>query len=482
MLENEIARQLQNASEAASQRRTMLAKWGINTFLLICLAWIAWNARNAFPSVDDFCYAARAMKEGVLRSVQIEYTSWGGRYSATFLLSAFGQSRDLLLHRYYIVPLSVLLLNFLACAWLLRTFLIRPAAYLMPFFMVVLGMFSFRETIFWLAGAYTYGIAFALLIVLVTEEMRILADCLAFNPPPSWLRITVLSSASIVLAGFNETIMLAHIALLLALGCACLIAPKGGSHALRVAAVLGSAVLGAWIVRHAPGNLARTSTLAAPQLLPAIAHSLQWILERYILSFFITALLFYSSLLIYRPQAKIILDRTGARLAAGMLFFGLWAAMFARAYVLGDAGPARSQAVDNLLVSLLAFFTAWHVYTCDPEAARQGRRLAPILFSFVGLFLFCFMLRTGPDGLPLREVLGNMRYSRPLKAFMDERMKRAQTAGGQALALPDYPNKTRPVNYFDDIQQDPGDWRNACFASYFGLPEVRLEKLEAGEH
>lgn len=156
--------------------------------------------------------------------------------------------------------------------------------------------------------------------------------------------------------------------------------------------------------------------------------------------------------------------------------------MFTRVYVLGDADPARSQAVDTLLVSLLAFFAAWHVYTCAPEAARQGRGLAPILFSFTGMFLFCFALRTGPDGVPLREVLGNMRYSRPFKAFMNDRMERTQTTAGQALTLPDYPNKARPITYFDDIQEDPKDWRNACFASYFRMQEVLLEKMDAGAH
>jgi hypothetical protein len=467
-----------DADQAISPRILGLAKSAVFTFLLACLAWIVWNTSNAFPSVDDFCYSARAAREGVLRSVAIEYASWGGRYSATFLLSAFGQSRELLLHYYFIVPLSILLLNLLACAYFLRVWLFRPTSFLLPFFMTVLALFSFRETIFWMAGGYTYGIAIALLIPLIAEELRLLGNCLSDQPHPSHTRMLLLCTASIVLAGFNETVMVAHIALLLTLMLICLVVKRNARFACSVAALLCSAILGAYIVRHAPGNLVRQPALAALQFLPALGRSLLWIFERYTLTLLFSSLLFYSSLIIFQPKPRKAFSRPEFIAVAGMLFTGLWAALFARAYALGDAGPARAQAVDHLFMSLLSFFIAWNAYNRNQEAVFQARRHMPIFFSFLGLFIISFCLRTGPDGQPFREVLGNLRYSHPLKAFMFIRLEQAQQALGKALTLSDYPDKARPATYFDDVQEDPKDWRNACFATYFSLSEVRVVPQE----
>jgi hypothetical protein len=344
--------------------------------------------------------------------------------------------------------------------------------------MTVLALFSFRETIFWMAGGYTYGIAIALLIPLIAEELRLLGNCLSDQPHPSHTRILLLCTASIVLAGFNETVMVAHIALLLTLMLICLVVKRNARFACSVAALLCSAILGAYIVRHAPGNLVRQPALAALQFLPALGRSLLWIFERYTLTLLFSSLLFYSSLIIFQPKPRKAFSRPEFIAVAGMLFTGLWAALFARAYALGDAGPARAQAVDHLFMSLLSFFIAWNAYNRNQEAVFQARRHMPIFFSFLGLFIISFCLRTGPDGQPFREVLGNLRYSHPLKAFMFIRLEQAQQASGKALTLSDYPDKARPATYFDDVQEDPKDWRNACFATYFSLSEVRVVPQE----
>lgn len=104
----------------SSNKALMYSQRGILVFLGICFTWLIWNTTNAFPAVDDFCYGARANRDGILGSVASEYMSWGGRYTATLLISAFASSREILLNGYFLAPLAILAANFLAVSHFLN--------------------------------------------------------------------------------------------------------------------------------------------------------------------------------------------------------------------------------------------------------------------------------------------------------------------------------------------------------------------------
>lgn len=464
------------AQGPSSNKALMYSQRGILVFLGICFTWLIWNTTNAFPAVDDFCYGARANRDGILGSVASEYMSWGGRYTATLLISAFASSREILLNGYFLAPLAILAANFLAVSHFLNKTGIPTKSYKFVFFAIAIALFSFREAVFWMAGGFTYGIGCALFLVLIAEEFGIFLQARKHEDPPSWARTFMLSGASLVLAGFNETLMVAHAALLSLLFSFCVVARRKNGVIFRTGIILAFAILGALIVINAPGNLAREATLAPPALFRSMGKSFLWIFERYTHVFLGCWLLFYSSLIVFNPLQKNTLEKSEFRMIAAALFITLWAALFTRAYALNGSGPSRVHTVDLLLVSLLAFHAARHVYSANREAVFQSRKLMPIFMSFVGIFITAVTLRAGADGVSFTDTLTSLKYSRPLKQSMDARFKQAEHAPGASLEVSRYPDKTRSMTFFDDIQPDAKDWRNVCFADYFHLKDVRLEE------
>lgn len=444
-------------------------------FLSICFAWICLKSVNAIPSVDDFCYGARAAREGVLQSVVSEYLGWSGRYSATFFMSAFGGSR-FLLTAYFLVPFSILFINFLASCHFINKFFVRSKIYSFIFFISIISVFSFREAVFWMSGGYTYGIAAATFLLLIAEEAGIYFDFIAKRPPPSLIKATMLCGLTLFLAGFNEVVMLAHITFL-ALIFLFIATKKQKSFALyTIGAMLIFAIAGALIVATAPGIAVRVATVAAPDLLRSVVKSFGWIFERYTHIFLISWLLFFSSLIVFSPQKRVVFGRVEFLATAVGLFFALWAAIFARAYAYDGSGPPRTHTIDILIVGLLAFAAAWYVYESNGESVYQSRKLKPIFLSFVGIFITLLILRPGADGVSFTETLTSLKYSSSLKNYMVSRFDSAQSGKKTNLELPDLPEKSRSVTFFDDIRQDAGDWRNVCFARYFELNSVQLQK------
>jgi hypothetical protein len=53
-------------------------------------------------------------------------------------------------------------------------------------------------------------------------------------------------------------------------------------------------------------------------------------------------------------------------------------------------------------------------------------------------------------------------------------------AGGRlSLVVPDYNREYPRTIYFNDIMHDSRDWRNACYAAYFGLERIKRAKHQA---
>lgn len=448
----------------------------IVVFLSICFAWICFKSVNAIPSVDDFCYGARAVKEGVLQSVASEYLGWSGRYSATFFMSAFGGSR-LFLTAYFVVPFSILMINFLASCHFINKFFVSDKIYKFIFFISIISVFSFREAVFWMSGGYTYGIAAAIFLFLIAEELGIYFDFIAKRPPPSLTKVTMLCVATLFLAGFNEVVMVAHITLLAQIFLFIAIKKQKSFALYTIGAMLIFAIVGALIVATAPGIAVRVATVAAPDLLRSVIKSFGWVFERYTHIFLISWLLFFSSLIVFSPQKRVAFGKTEFFATTVGLFFSLWAAIFARAYAYDGSGPPRTHTIDILIVSVLAFAAAWYVYESNGESVFQSRKLKPIFLSFVGIFITLLILRPGADGISFSETLTSLKYSNSLKDFMVSRVNQARLGKNTSLEVPDFPEKARSVTFFDDIRQDVNDWRNVCFAKYFELNNVRLQKL-----
>ncbi|WP_211462603.1 DUF6056 family protein [Collimonas silvisoli] len=458
---------LNGAFDISDERLTYFARSGVLAIGAIFLLWIFWNAFHAIPSADDFCYGFGARSRGVFQNVVTEYLTWGGRYTPAFLIGAFAVSDQVLLRHYYVVPLLILALNFMAARHFLSVAGIKSGAFVLLFFVMLMATFRMRESLFWLAGGATYGVSCALFLTLIAEELRIFRGNLVISKK----RIALLSLASVFLASFNETVMLAHIALLFPLTIYC-ISQKANK---AVVFILVAAIIGAIISAAAPGNFLRAATM--PQhinVLLAAWSALRLILLKYVASFLVSLLLFYCFFAIIRPRKEIEFSRRFIFGFSTFLFLALWASIFARTFVLNDLGPERARTIDYMLVNVLAFLIATHLHT-QRRAINMAKRksvMAGTLFVGTVALIMSFIFLPNHTWRP---IVTGIAASAELKSVMSARFDAAKQAKGKVLEAAGYTKEPKPITFFNEIKTNPKEWENVCFAQYFELTEVRLK-------
>ncbi len=111
---------------------------------IVFLLWLVFNALNAVPSVDDFCYGYGEHVHGLVGNVIDIYHHWSGRYLSTFLISGFAGSAHLLLQHYYAVPFFILLLNLIATIHFVRAFAQSRFFMVLGFFVLLMTFFQLR--------------------------------------------------------------------------------------------------------------------------------------------------------------------------------------------------------------------------------------------------------------------------------------------------------------------------------------------------
>jgi hypothetical protein len=92
-------------------------------------------------------------------------------------------------------------------------------------------------------------------------------------------------------------------------------------------------------------------------------------------------------------------------------------------------------------------------------------------------------------GLFTAAVLGSQAYrlartdlfqlARPYHEYLNARyqqIEQAKAAGQYYLAVADYRQALPRTIFFNDIMQNPDDWRNVCYADYFGLKKIKRVK------
>ncbi len=76
-----------------------------------------------------------------------------------------------------------------------------------------------------------------------------------------------------------------------------------------------------------------------------------------------------------------------------------------------------------------------------------------------------------------------MQLARPYHEHLEKRYQRIAEAfanGERSLVVADFDQPYPRTIFFNDIMRDPGHWRNACYADYFGLERIRRDTSGAG--
>ena len=434
---------------------------------IMFLGWILWNAWHAIPAVDDFCYGAGAQERGIIQNVVNEYFTWGGRFSATVLISAFASIESLLLGHYYLVPLAILTLNLLAAWHFLRAVNLRSPAFFMLFCLMLMATFRMRESLFWLSGGATYGTACALLLALIAEEWKIYSGAVELGAK----RVAALALGGFVLAGLNEVASLSHMVLVCLLSGSLLFKQKRDRLYLIAALVT---ISGTIVAGAAPGNFVRATTkIHDAGILHAVGASLRILISKYAVVIVAHTLVFSIFMWACRIDHRSGPRRSHIVPIVLCLMLALWAGIFPRAYALNDLGPERSRTIDFLFVNLIACLAA--IWLNDKRRTRDDAR-RPILASIIGTVVLAtiasfFVL----PNATIAPIWSEIQQSAKLRELMDARFELVNRSDRGSLTVMAYTHEPSPITYFNDIRNDAREWENVCFAKYFHLTDVTAQ-------
>ena len=437
--------------------------------------------------------------EGLLPHLWNHYIEWSGRYSGNALYAIYPLIFGMLGGLTF-MPAILIVLLFLSCSYFLSSLfklrlLTKSVLFISLCFVCIflLGMKHTASSLYWPAGALSYQTANILLLITIGLMIKLL-DRIRLQKSHS----LVLFSLTIVIflgMGTNETNMLALSGLV---GLALLVHLRSGWIALRPWLILSVVTLICFcIVYFAPGNTVREASFPLRHdLARAIKGSLDmgwWVLSGWLLNplFIVATLLspFAIAKLYSLSSRSFSISNTllvGVILTTLVLPFVL---QFPAWWAMGGWPPPRT--VDaTYFVFIVSWFFMSGILTIRfattefiNSTSKYYSTSSCISFS-VGALLF------------LLAVLGNFKFQRaqqdlwqraaPFNEYMQQRytlMKQAVTYRHFSLLVPAFNQEYPRSIYFNDIVPDSRDWRNVCYADYFGLQVIGREKqLKKSDH
>ena len=477
---------------ATQQKIQRVAAYLIALVGFIVVLSFVWLGQYAHPSSDDFCMATGVRHEGLFPHLLNHYVEWSGRYSGNALYAIypliFGMFSGLAF-----MPAILILLLFLSCSYFLsklfnlrlrsKTVLLISLCFVSVF---LLGMKHSASSLYWPAGALSYQTA-NILLLLTLALMISLMDRLKQQKN---YNLTLISLVLIVILGMgtNETNMLSLTGIV---ALASLIHLRTGWSTLKPWVIISMVTLVSFaIVYLAPGNVVREASFPLRHdLVRAINGSLDmglWVLMGWLLNplFIVASLLFPLAIARLYALSSRSFNVSNRLLVVVVLITLLlpFVLQFPAWWAMGGWPPPRT--VDaTFFVFMLSWFFMLGVLTIRFAPAsflNSNEKYFPvssgIIFS-VGTLLFTLA------------VVGNFKFKRvqqdiwqraePFNAYMLKRYTLIdQSVSHQHLALlvPAFKKEFPRSIYFNDIVPDSRDWRNVCYADYFGLQVVGREK------
>lgn len=332
----------------------MSHRWAISLIALALIGTILIGARIPLAA-DDYCHAAGVAAHGVLGQMQVQYTSWSGRFAQMGLtgltFALFGTHAE--------TASTIVLIGGLvaALAFALWRHVQQPiliAALITALYIALLDTFVWQG-LYWMAGGQTY-------------VPPVIGASLLWGMIERRTPLPLITLVGFMLAGFHETAALLIGAVLVLL--------LARHHLKAVAAALVGLAIGIGIVMLAPGNNVRSD------LLPEAVS----LTQAFVLASAGTAANIIRVLL-HAPLAVVALIMMGAMLRGG------------EKVRLGIIGAAVLGAIGFSVLSLL------------PGAWMMGGNISPPRFYVISTAVICAALIVVGTGLP------RLRWSHALTAI-----------------------------------------------------------------
>lgn len=450
----------------------------------------------AHPSADDFCMASGVKNEGLFPHLWQHYQEWSGRYSGNAFYGIypliFGMDEG-----YRFMPVLVILLLFTAFAFFLSKLFKTsinsyPVVFVSLCFVSVflLGMVSTASSLFWMAGALTYQTANILLLIM----LGLLIQLRDFQKLAKDYTGTLLGLGLVVFLGIgtNENSLLTFMAVLL-LGF--IIHLKSGWVILKPWLFL--LVLGLFcfaVVYFSPGTTMRESTFPLRHnLTRAISGSLEmglWTLKIWLSS----PVLLLASVLapfavgrLYHLSERTFTVSKSLLAAMIVLTFSIPVILqFPAWWGMGGWPPPRT--VDAIFfVFLFNWFLTIGAATIRympkhfMKAGSQQQSYTASTFTTILMLtgVVFFILAVLDNNKFQRAQHDLLQRAKPYHEYMLQRKKLINNALQHqqlALIVPDFKLEYPRSIYFNDILPFSRDWRNVCYADYYGLDRIKRKR------
>ncbi len=478
--------------------RILLALSG--ALLLFGLAVIALSGRFTRFHADDFCLAGEVVQRGLPVAQGYWYNAWSGRYSATLIASLLTLPGPGFAPFPALLVMGVWLFGLTWSFKQLGEWLDWPRPWLPAMLLALVGVFAVLsstpnryQSFNWLTGLTTYTLPLALLSL---GSGWILYQALQRNRKPTALLLAANGLLAFFLGGFSETYVAVQVTLF---GLAAALALVSGRSRTRVVLL---PVLIAWLVGSlaalggialAPGNAARQAQLPlTPDLLRILTFSARnaaHIIGKFLLR---TPLAAGISLLV--PLAL------GLGLPGRSLDGGKWDHLSPRLLW-------RFPSIKGLVLAPLAGF-ALLTAACAPTVFAMNAYpddrviVAPQFFLALAVMVCGFLF-----GRALRDTAHRLFWKRQptlmlAAAALALLVSGAATVQSVQSTLAQWPEAQSYAVRWDarnrdlhtlrlleaskveigalesrfalaDLNADPNDWVNRCFARYYGFDEVR---------
>jgi hypothetical protein len=444
----------------------------------------------AYPSADDFCMATGVRDVGFFQHLWNHYFEWSGRYTSNAMYALYPLIFGLFDGYPLIAGLLILcLLGALAFALgaLFRLSWRHPAVLLAALGILSLYLAGLRHSassLFWMAGALSYQTSGILLLLALGLIIRVKDAAAAGAARTGYL--WVLCVVILLGMGTNEINLLVMSAVMLLAAWHSLVAKQDQVAWLGLLALTLACFA---LVYFAPGNSVRESTFP---LRHDWGRSIEGSLRMgswSLLAWMGVPLFVVGSLL--TPFAVLGLARISTRrftlsrrllwMLAGITLGTPLVLQFPAWWAMGGWPPPRS--VDAIFfVFLLCWLTlvgalSLRFLPAQKLFADNGRATRMTQWLVAGLTC-ALLLSLGYNGRLNRAWQDLTESASPFHAQMMNRHRLiadARSRGEFTVVLPPLQGEAPRSIYFNDIRPNPRDWRNICYAQYFGLHSVRID-------
>lgn len=468
---------------------SMIAFFAVTIVPLLAISWYD------HPSADDYAYAVdtyrvwrstgnlfSVLKEAVKTSADY-WNHWQGLYTSAFLLALepglFGE-------QYYRVTGfltigTVVIGNLAFCGFLLHrkfgeTKLTAAAFGMALSFLMLHFMPSAAEGLYWYNGAMNYTFFYGILLLLLCAVLALCEEQKLFAAARRLLFAVFLA---VVLSGGNHvTAFTGLLAVSLILGCCVIFRKK--SFSLRVGIVLFFEAVGFCVNILSPGTKVRADAFEQTGgIVSTLWNALRYLLGQMNdwigLALIVVLVLLLPSM--HGCVKRLRMEKNfhfRCPLAVFVASVGLLTAMCCPSYyAMGAIGAGRLVNVIYFAFVLLVFVNAFYVCGWVDETFQIARMQQTVQWS-VTVAVLCFGMVVGCcDRAAGFIALSSIRSGEALAYSMeaDARYNLYLESEGQDVEVAAFSFYPRLL-YYEDITQDPSDWRNCQVEEYFGLKSV----------